>query len=142
MTKTLKNILVTLAGLSILLAPVYITVESSALSLQFASSTAGDDFCSGAGAAQGDSSSGCGGTGTIDSLLKTIVNIVSLVVGVLAVIMVIVSGARFMTSNGDPNKIASARTALIYALIGIAVAALAQIIIRFVVNRSLGAVGG
>jgi hypothetical protein len=76
----------------------------------------------------------------IQHLLVTAVNILSLVVGVVAVIMIIVSGFRFMTSGGESSKVESAKNGILYAIIGIIIVALAQIIIRFVVNRALGAV--
>ncbi|MCX6720219.1 MAG: hypothetical protein NTW11_00150 [Candidatus Staskawiczbacteria bacterium] len=47
------------------------------------------------------------------------------IVGGLAAIMIVVSGIIFITANGDPEKIQTARTALIWAIIGIVVAILA-----------------
>lgn len=55
--------------------------------------------------------------------------------GIVAVIVVIISGFRYMTSNGDSQKTASAKNALIGALVGLAIIALAQTIIAFVVGR-------
>ena len=68
----------------------------------------------------------------VTSTISTAVNLISYVAGVVAIIMVIVSGFKFMTSAGDAGKVASARSTLVYALIGIGVAALAQIIVHFV----------
>ncbi len=77
-----------------------------------------------------------GGT-KIDSLIKTVVNILTAVVGVLAVIMIIVSGAKYITSAGDSGKITSAKNTLVYALIGLIIVALAQIVVKFVLQKTV-----
>lgn len=92
--------------------------------------------------AKGDVCSGIGGcsenTGpSVDKVITTAVTIISIIAGVAAVIMVIVSGLRFITAGGDAGKVASARGALIYALIGIVVAGSAQFIVKFVLARTL-----
>lgn len=74
--------------------------------------------------------------GGINKLLGTVLNIFSLVVGVIAVIMVIISGLKFVTSGGDPQRASSARNSIIYALVGLVVALLAQVIVRFVLSRA------
>jgi ABC-type Fe3+-siderophore transport system permease subunit len=58
------------------------------------------------------------------------------VVGGLSISMIVVSGLRFITSGGDSNKVSSAKSALIYALVGIAVAALAQALVHLVLYQS------
>lgn len=82
-------------------------------------------------------SSDCGGgsTSTISSTLSTVLNILSFVAGVIAFIMIVVSGFRFITSQGDSSAVAGARTALIYALAGLAVVALSQAIVHFVLGK-------
>jgi len=75
-------------------------------------------------------------TGGVDNLLNTIVQILSLVVGVAAIIMIIVAGFKYITSGGDAGKISSAKNTLIYALVGVAVAALAQFLVHFVFTTS------
>lgn len=72
----------------------------------------------------------------IGKIVRGIVNIVSLIAGFLAIIFIIVAGARFITANGDSSKVGAARNALLYAIIGIIVIALAQIIVHFTVNRA------
>jgi cytochrome bd-type quinol oxidase subunit 2 len=72
----------------------------------------------------------------IDSTIANIVNIISLVVGVAAVIMIIVGGFRFITSGGNQESVKSAKNTILYAAIGLIVVALAQIVVRFVINQS------
>lgn len=64
-----------------------------------------------------------------------ILTIVFAIIGALAFLMVVVSGLRFVLSSGEPDRIAKARSALIYSLIGLLIAISAQAIVYFVVNR-------
>ena len=73
----------------------------------------------------------------IDSLVKNVINVVSLIVGVVAVIMIIIGGLRYVTSNGDSGQVGNAKNTIMYAVIGLIVVALAQVIVRFVVNRAV-----
>ena len=72
----------------------------------------------------------------INNTVWDVINILSVVVGIVAVIMIIVGGFRYITSGGDPNRIASAKNTIIYALIGLLIAAFAQVIVRFVLKQS------
>jgi hypothetical protein len=71
----------------------------------------------------------------ISNLAVDIINILSIVVGVVAVFMIIIAGIRFITSNGDSNNVSSARSTIIYAIVGLVVVALAQVIVQFVLGR-------
>lgn len=125
--KTIKSLIATTALFTLLLAPMQVQVA-------YASYNARGAACEGIGL----TGSGCGTTqanNRINSLIELIVNLLSVVVGVVAVIMIIISGLKYVTSGGDSSKIASAKSTLIYAIIGIIIVALAQFIVRFVVNR-------
>lgn len=74
---------------------------------------------------------------SLNKLLTSIVNIISVIVGVVAVIMVIFSGFKYITSGGDSSKISSAKTTIIYAIVGLIIVALAQVIVRFVLNKTV-----
>lgn len=79
---------------------------------------------------------GCaGGEKKINKVIKFVINGFSVVVGIIAVIMVIVGGLKFITSGGDSNKVSSARSSILYAVIGLIVVALAQVIVRFVLQK-------
>lgn len=60
---------------------------------------------------------------------------------VVAVIMILVSAFMFITAAGDQNKAATARTTLIYALLGIALVILAQVAVNIVNNIITGGTG-
>jgi hypothetical protein len=76
------------------------------------------------------------GQSKIEKFAGDIVNILSIVAGIAAVIMIIVAGIRYTTSGGDSNATSGAKNALVYALIGIAIAALAQVLVHFVLSAS------
>lgn len=67
--------------------------------------------------------------------IKLTITILSIIVGIAAVIMIIIAGLSFITANGDPQAIAKARGSIIYALVGIVIVALAQTLVAFVLNR-------
>ena len=74
-------------------------------------------------------------TDKVNGTITTVINVFSTLVGVIAVIMIIYGGMRYITSGGDSGKITSAKNTIIYALIGLVVVALAQFIVKFVLNK-------
>ncbi len=135
-----------ISGALILALPVAVPAMVSAQVCNGGGNTIGDNVSAGAnGAATGNNTSDCtSGTGVNDTSVTTIankvVNIFSLVVGAIAVIMIIVGGFRYITSGGSSDKIGSAKNTLIYAIVGLIIVALAQIIVHFVLNRTNAAV--
>ena len=85
----------------------------------------------------------CGGAqaGNVDKLITSIVNIFSVIVGLIAVVMIIYGGFRYITSGGDSTRVNGAKNTILYAIIGLIVVALAQIIVRFVLNRTQSSTG-
>lgn len=71
----------------------------------------------------------------INNLIKTVVNVFSIVVGIVAVVMIILGGLRYITSGGDSGNVTNAKNTIIYAIIGLVVVALAQFIVQFVLNK-------
>lgn len=74
----------------------------------------------------------------VASLAANITNIAFFAIGILAVIMIIISGLRYITSAGDAGKAKSSRQMLTNSLIGIVIAVLAYAIVSFVIEK-LGA---
>ena len=83
----------------------------------------------------GQTGNNCEDTG-VTNTIQGIIKIISYIAGIIAIIMIIVSGLRFITSGGDSGKVASARNSLIYALIGIVVVVLAQVMVHFVFTQA------
>jgi cytochrome bd-type quinol oxidase subunit 2 len=71
----------------------------------------------------------------VNGTIKDLINILSVAVGVAAVIMIVIGGFRYVTSGGKQESVTSAKNTIMYALIGLVVVALAQIIVRFVLTR-------
>lgn len=74
-------------------------------------------------------------TDKINNIIHTIVNLLSAIVGVVAVIMIIVGGFRYITSGGNDTSVTSAKNTILYAIIGLVVVALAQLIVRFTLSK-------
>ena len=74
---------------------------------------------------------------TINDTITNVINLISMAVGIAAVIMIMVGGFRYITSGGDQEGIKSAKNTIMYALIGLIVVALAQVIVRFVLNKTI-----
>lgn len=73
---------------------------------------------------------------TITNTISDAISLLSFVVGVLAVIMLIVGGLRYATSAGNAETAKTARNTILYALIGLVVAALAQLLVHFVLDKT------
>ena len=80
------------------------------------------------------------GTEGINTIVETIINVFSIIVGVVSVIMIIYGGFRYITSGGDSGNVSGAKNTIIYAVIGLVVVALAQFIVQFVLDRVTSAV--
>jgi hypothetical protein len=50
--------------------------------------------------------------------------------------MIIIGGFRYITSGGKQESVTSAKNTILYAIIGLVIVALAQIIVRFVLSNS------
>jgi hypothetical protein len=50
--------------------------------------------------------------------------------------MIIVAGFRYITSGGKQESVTGAKNTILYAVIGLIIVALAQIIVRFVLNKA------
>ncbi len=75
-------------------------------------------------------------TGTsVQELIASVINILSWVVGIAAVIMIMIGGFKYIISQGDSNNISSAKNTILYAVIGLVVALFAQLIVKFVINK-------
>lgn len=74
--------------------------------------------------------------GKADSTITQIINLMSVAGGILAVIMLIIGGLRYILSNGDSNKTANAKNTIVYALIGLVIIAVAQVLVKTVVDKA------
>lgn len=71
---------------------------------------------------------------TVTNYVQIIVNILLFVIGIVAVIMIIVGGIRYTTSAGDEKAVRAAKDTILYAVVGLVVAALAFAIVNWVLS--------
>jgi len=69
-----------------------------------------------------------------DSNVQSALQITFGVIGALAVLTIVVAALRYVTARGNPQDAAGARQAIIYALIGLAIALSAEGIVTFVLT--------
>ena len=79
---------------------------------------------------------GSSGSTDLSQTAKNAITVLSIIVGIAAVIMIIIGGFKYVTSGGDSAKISSAKSTIFYALIGLVVVALAQVIVRLVLTKA------
>ena len=73
----------------------------------------------------------------LEGLIATVINVLSAIGGSVAVIMIIIGGFKYVTSGGDSNSVSSAKNTVLYGLVGLVIIAFAQIIVQFVLERTL-----
>ena len=74
---------------------------------------------------------------TVNDIIGTVINIFSIVVDVTAVIMIIVGGFQYITSGGDSGKVTTAKNTILFAIVGLVIVALAQVIVNFVLSKAV-----
>ncbi len=76
-----------------------------------------------------------GGSGAppLTDFIKSVINIILYITGIIAVIMVIIGGIKYVTSSGDAQAITSAKNTILYAIIGVVVAIMAFAIVNWVI---------
>lgn len=74
-------------------------------------------------------------TTSAEVVLNTALNSVYMVAGIVAVIVIIIAGYMYVTSQGDSSAVTKAKNAILYAVIGLVVIILAFAITWFVIGR-------
>ena len=124
---------------SLLVAPLM--VATSAYAVDY---TPGKAACSGANGQGVQDPTNCP-TNTNGNSLPDIVgkaiNIFSWVVGAVSVIMLIYGGFKYITSGGDSGGVTAAKNTILYAIVGLVIVALSQIIVNFVLTKANDAAG-
>ena len=67
-------------------------------------------------------------------VFKQVTNTILYIVGIIAVIMLIIGGIRYVISGGDSKKVTDAKNTVLYAIIGLVIAFLAFAIVNFVIS--------
>ena len=74
------------------------------------------------------------GNGLTDKV-SGIINAVIAVLGILAVVVIILGGIQYMTSNGDAGKVKKAKDTILYGVIGLIIVILSAAIVNFVIFK-------
>lgn len=91
------------------------------------------DICISAGNTWSNGTCTAKGVSAQDAI-ETVINVLSYIVGVAAVIMIIFGGFRYVTSGGDANASKTARSTILYAIVGLVIVVIAQAIVFFVLG--------
>lgn len=67
--------------------------------------------------------------------LKTVFLVIFAIVGALAFLFIVIGGARYALSKGEPDNIQRAKNEIKYAAIGLIIAASAAAVVNFVLGK-------
>lgn len=73
-------------------------------------------------------------TDNATNMIKTVINTLLTILGIVAVIMIIIGAFRYVLSAGDAAAIKMAKNTIFYAIIGLIIAILAFVIVNYVVT--------
>lgn len=82
-------------------------------------------------------SANCGDKASSDTqkILEQVINIMSAIGAVIAVIVIIVNGIKLVLSSGDSARVNTARSGIIMAIVGLLVIAVAQTLVKFIIGK-------
>ncbi len=136
MLKSLRNSLAGLVtGLALIAVPILVPASVSASSANIQGNLSCGVSLNASGSNTDCSTSTSTGAGKVQGIVTDMINIFSVVVGIISVIMIIYGGFKYITSGGDSGNVTGAKNTIIYAVIGLVVVALAQFIVQFVLNK-------
>ena len=69
-----------------------------------------------------------------NGVFKQVTNTVLYIVGIIAVIMLIIGGIRYVISGGDSKKVTDAKNTVLYAIIGLVICFFSYAIVNFVIT--------
>lgn len=69
-----------------------------------------------------------------DATLSNVLNVVYMVAGITAVIVIILGGIFYAISGGDASRVKYAKDTILYAIVGLVVVAVAFILTNFVIG--------
>ena len=70
-----------------------------------------------------------------NGVITTIINTMLFIVGLLAVIMIIYGGIRYITAHGDEKQVKVAKDTIVYSVAGLIIAILAYALVTFIFDR-------
>ena len=67
--------------------------------------------------------------------LDKIFSIVYVTIGAIGILIMVIAGVRYITARGEPNKMAEAKNMIVYTLTGLVIAAMAAVLVNYVLNN-------
>lgn len=92
----------------------------------------GDDFAAEAGL----------GSQALPTTIASVIRVAMGFLGIMAVVIILYGGFKWMTANGDPKKVEEAQKMLRYGITGLAIVLAAYAIASFVLASLTSAIGG
>lgn len=117
-----------------MLAPIEVSAQISDPFCDTVDGAKNTEFCDTKNQSNGGTSSNNAFVGP-NGILNTVVDVITVIVGIASVIVIVVSAILFAVSGGDPQKVAKARSSMIYAVVGLVVSTLSRQIIVFILSR-------
>ena len=117
--------IVMLCGISLIVSPDTVSAASSPL---YMVASAADEAQSGVDAVND------GNDTSLEDMITSVINVLLYIAGIIAVIMIIIGGIKYMTSGGDANGISSAKNTVLYSVIGLVLVILAYAIVNWVIG--------
>lgn len=71
---------------------------------------------------------------TMQQVISTVIGTMLFIVGLLAVVMLIYGGIRYVTSHGDKAQVTAAKETIMYAVVGLVVAIAAFAVVQWITN--------
>lgn len=68
------------------------------------------------------------------SIWMNLINTLIFIIGAVAVLMIVIGGLKYVMSGGDQAAVNSAKNTILYSVIGLVVAILANAIVNFTIN--------
>ncbi|MBR2586964.1 hypothetical protein IKE71_01160 [Candidatus Saccharibacteria bacterium] len=69
-----------------------------------------------------------------ETVTNNVINTIFYATGIIAVVMIIISGIQMTSSAGNPSAVAKAKATLVAAIVGLAIVILAYAIVNFVLT--------
>lgn len=142
MITKIKEVLTAIIVSAAFLVPVAVPAAVSAATEIEGGLCTGAELKFETGSGTGDCSGSEDASNKLNDIIKTTINVVSVIVGVVAVVMIIFGGLKYITSGGDSGNVSSAKNTIIYAIVGLVVVALAQFIVKFVLDKAVNGNSG
>ena len=76
------------------------------------------------------------------ALIPRAINLMLFIVGILAIVMLIWGGIRYVISGGNSDKVKEAKNTILYAIIGLVVAILGYALVSWVISVVGAGAGG